>query len=147
MRKFKENEKQVEINNYLRRQYSLITQCELKTAKVYSENICETCFNAVRDSMTLRKRLLENQKILEKAFGEFEDVKGESVEKKLDSKTSSDEKVIESVDVEKSWNDNVAVKAEVLSDDEEKVLSISEAKVKNENECQFEDFEFMSKKY
>lgn len=147
LRKFKENEKQVEINNYLRRQFSLITQTELKSSKVYSENVCEACFNAVRDSMTLRKKLLENQKTLEKAFGDFEDVKKESDSKKLDREISLDEKIIESVDVDKSWNENVAVKSEVLSDDEEKVPSISGLTVKNEDESHFEDFELMSKEY
>lgn len=147
LRKFKENEKQVEINNYLRRQFTLITQTELKSSKVYSENVCEACFNAVRDSMTLRKKLLENQKTLEKAFGDFEGVKGGTDEKKLEREISPDEKLIETVDVEKSWNENVAVKSEVLSDDEEKVLSISEPNVKKENESHFEDFELMSKKF
>jgi Zinc-finger associated domain (zf-AD) len=72
LQKFQDDEKQVEINYYIRKQFFVITQTELKTSQVYSDQICETCFNSARDLATFRKKLLENQQKLEDAFKDIQ---------------------------------------------------------------------------
>jgi hypothetical protein len=141
LRKFKEDEKQVEINSYIRKQFHVLTQTELKISKVYSDQICESCFNAVRDSMTLRRKLLDNQKTLEKAFGDFEEVKGEE-DTEITRREESPQ--VEQVNLLKSCN--VSVKIEELSEDENRFPDGSLEKVKKEDEGRLGNFEFMSKK-
>jgi hypothetical protein len=92
--------------------------------------------------MTLRRKLLDNQKTLEKAFGDFEEVKEEDREESRNDREESPQ--VEQVNLVKSCS--VLVKIEEVSDDENRLPDGSLEKVKREDEGRLETFEFMSEK-
>lgn len=69
-----EDEKQIAINAYIRKQFRVITQTELKTSQVFSEIICETCFDSTHNLAIFRIKLLENQQKLEEAHNEGDEI-------------------------------------------------------------------------
>ena len=125
----------MEISNYIRKQFFVITQTELKTSKVYSDQICETCFNSVRDLATFRSRLLENQQKLEEAFKNLEDEKPRKREKIYD--TEDDPPEIPFV-LSQSEAETVTVKIEQMSEDEDQ-FDFNNEDVKTENQDSDED--------
>lgn len=70
LKQFKEDEKQIVISHYIEKQFFFITQMELSQSAVYSQNICETCFDLSRDLAAFREQLIQIQKSLEEAFGD-----------------------------------------------------------------------------
>jgi hypothetical protein len=93
--------------------------------------------------MTLRRKLLDNQKTLEKAFGDFEEVKEED-DREEPRNDREESPQVEQVNLVKSCS--VLVKIEEVSDDENRLPDGSLEKVKKEDEGRLETFEFMSEK-
>lgn len=67
---FEEDEKEIAINQHIRKQFHAITQLELDRSAVYSQNICERCFDAARLSAKFRTQLIDNQRKLEEELHE-----------------------------------------------------------------------------
>lgn len=65
MKKFQSDGKEVEINNYIKMQFFVVTDSELSCSEHLSQIICDTCFNLTCDYATYKKKLLANQKKLE----------------------------------------------------------------------------------
>lgn len=130
LQKFQDDEKQVEINQNIRKQFFVITQIELKTSQVYSDQICETCFNSVRNLATFKTKLVENQQKLEEAF------------KYLEDGIESDE-----LSEDKFETEAVLVKVEMTEDKHSSVVhdDIIRKNIKIESEDSNEGFEFMSR--
>lgn len=147
LRKFQNDEKQVEISSYIRKQFFLITQTELKTSRVYSDKICESCFNSARDFAAFKSKIIENQQKLEEAFKDLEDEKTEKREK-----TTDDDEPLEIPFVlSQADAEEVTVKVEQVSDDEDqfdftKSQSNDDVKVENQDSDEgANDFGFMRK--
>lgn len=115
MKQFKEDEKQIAINFYIKKQFFVITQTELKSSEVYSQSICESCFEISRDLAAFRTQLIQNQKSLEKAFEGLEESKFE--EDFAAAKTCKTE------DNSYSYNEEVLVKVEPLDLDDFNLLA------------------------
>jgi flagellar motility protein MotE (MotC chaperone) len=79
---------------------------------VYSDQICESCFNSARDLATFRQKLLDNQKKLEEAFKELED----EAPKQLEINDPPEIPFI----LTQSESEEVTVKVEQMSDDEDR---------------------------
>lgn len=67
LRVLQEDEKQIAINHYIRKQFLVITQTELKSSELYSQIICETCFNSTLEFTNFKASLIESQQKLEES--------------------------------------------------------------------------------
>lgn len=94
-------ETQVPLNRQIRKQFYSITQMELNPSEVYSQNICEKCFNSTQNAETFRKQLIENQQKLEALLEEElvaqDHIKEEPYDLKDEAKSSRNESTDEIV--------------------------------------------------
>jgi hypothetical protein len=65
LRSLEDDEKQIAINGYIRKQFFSITQLDLTRSPALSQIICEMCFDSTRDLANFRSKLIENQRVLE----------------------------------------------------------------------------------
>lgn len=65
LRIFQLREKQIAINNFIRKEFNEITRTELKEAENYSKNICKDCFSSIQEFATFRALLIQNQKLID----------------------------------------------------------------------------------
>lgn len=117
----------------------------MKTSRVYSDQICETCFNSARDFVWFKSKIIENQQKLEEAFKDLEDEKTEKCEKNFDKEPLEIPFVLSQADAEE-----VTVKIEQVSDDEDqfdfKKSQSNDVKIENHKSDEgANDFGFMSK--
>lgn len=97
LKTFEEGEKEIAINQHIRKQFQLITQLELDRCALYSQNICEKCFDAARSSAKFRTQLIENQHKLEEEAME----KAINIEKQpvvLEEIKKEDEPLVDSIE-------------------------------------------------
>jgi hypothetical protein len=119
---------------------------------VYSNQICETCFNSARDLVTFRTKLLENQQKLEEAFKDLEENKSR---KRKIAMSESDDDYPPDIPFVMSLEDaeELTVKVEQMSDDEDqfdfdKLERNEDIKLENQSSDKAEkSFEFMRKSF
>lgn len=117
---------------------------------MYSNQICETCFNLARDLATFRTKLLENQQKLEEAFKNLEDVKSRKQKIALESDDDNPPEIPFVMSLEDA--EELTVKVEQMSEDEDqfdfdKLERNKDMKLENQSSDEEAErsFEFMRK--
>lgn len=115
LKNLKDSEAIIAINQQIQSQFFSITQIELNTLEVYSQNICEKCFKSTRESSIFRSQLIRTQMKLEEEFENLEIRKEtKNVQHLIDLKPNS-----------------VSVKVEQHSDGEVEIDNANCHKIKN----------------